>query len=340
MGINFFTFNSTSSDSYDIRIEKSPDYPVAQRVVEQIHVDGRNGDLIRDTGAYKNVDMKYSIYFNGKSSSFQEVARQVAFWLNGSTGYNRLEDSYDPDVYRWATMSSYTEYRNWQNTFGRADVTFSCKPQRFFKNGDSEFTPDGFIPNDWMPCKPILIVEGVGDITIGNSNINVWGNAGRVMYIDCETENAYSGIVGDEVQKMQKINIRRNSTYTLPISFDASGFPTLYLSADARCRFGGSQVHWDLEIPTEEDFTYVDRLGTSADQITVSKLANDNKITFTTGSSFFNNAVDISNLVLRVMQNRNNNIYVTGGFPTIPTGGIEVTTDVDDLKVIPRWWTL
>ena len=51
-----FTFNGVSSDTHKVTVEKCPSYPVANRVVEHIQVPGRNGDLIRDTGAYNNVD--------------------------------------------------------------------------------------------------------------------------------------------------------------------------------------------------------------------------------------------------------------------------------------------
>ena len=57
-----FTLNGVSSATYNVTVEKCPSYAVAQRVVEHIQIPGRNGDLIRDTGAYGNVEQTYSIY--------------------------------------------------------------------------------------------------------------------------------------------------------------------------------------------------------------------------------------------------------------------------------------
>lgn len=52
MGI--ITFNGVASSAYGIVVESCPSYAAAPRKVEYISVEGRNGDLIRDTGAYAN----------------------------------------------------------------------------------------------------------------------------------------------------------------------------------------------------------------------------------------------------------------------------------------------
>lgn len=190
-----FIFNGKSSREFNIRVEKCPNYGVPNRVIETISVMGRNGDLIVDTGAYSNVDQTYSIYFNAKSSSFQDASHNVALWLNGTRGYCRLEDSYDPDVYRMANMSVYHEYKNFMNYMGRADVTFNCKPQRFLKAGENEIalTSGEDINNAWMPCYPIFKLRGSGTLTVNGNSIAISNNLNKTITIDCETQNAYTG---------------------------------------------------------------------------------------------------------------------------------------------------
>lgn len=188
-------YNGTSSDTFNIRVEKCPNYPVPQRVVEKISVMGRNGDLLLDTGAYSNVTQSYDIYFNAKGVGFHEMSRSVALWLNGTKGYKRLEDSYDPDVYRLAEVSDYHEYKNFLNYMGRASVTFDCKPQRYLKRGEEEIslTSGDDINNPWMPCYPIFKLTGNGVLTVNDNTITVTNNSTSTITIDCETQNAFTG---------------------------------------------------------------------------------------------------------------------------------------------------
>lgn len=310
--------------------------------MERIHVDGRNGDLVRDTGAYSNVDMKYQIYFNGQSSSFQEVAINVAFWLNGSTGYNRLEDSYDPDIFRQAMMTSYTEYRNWQNAFGRAEVVFSCKPQRFFKSGEVEISATPTLQNDWMPCHPLLVVTGNGVIRIGDSTIVVSNNAGNTLNIDTETENAYSGdIANPKTQTLTgEVTIPRANSYTLPLNFDANESGEIYLTFDLEAAGNVFSSHYDFEIDPSTAWSYSEVLWNNTTIMTATKDAEVNEITFATGTSFGSPQITITNLVVRTLKNRNADIAVTGGFPILPTGGTSCSFTTDSLSLYPRWWTL
>lgn len=190
-----FTFNGKSSTTVGVRVEKCPNYGVPNRVVEKVSVLGRNGDLLLDTGAYSNVNQTYEIYFNAKSTSFQTVSHTVATWLNGSRGYCRLEDTYDPTVYRMAQVSSYQEYKNFLNYMGRAEVVFDCKPQRWLKSGETEvtLTSGATTVNSYMPCYPIFTVTGNGDLDVNGNVVTISNNSGDTITIDCETQNAYKG---------------------------------------------------------------------------------------------------------------------------------------------------
>ncbi len=131
MGV--ITFDGKTSDTFGIRVEKCPDYPAAQRKVEFISVEGRSGDLVRDTQAWNNVEQTYEVYFGDPTETFQELSGAVARWLLGSKGYCRLEDDYYPDVYRKAVYSRLIQNRNFLNQKGRADLVFNCKPLLYFK---------------------------------------------------------------------------------------------------------------------------------------------------------------------------------------------------------------
>jgi phage-related protein len=193
--MSHFVYNGKSSLDFNIRVERCPSYPVPQRVVEKISVMGRNGDLLLDTGAYSNVTQSYDIYFNAKSTSFQVMARSVALWLNGTRGYKRLEDTYDPDIFRLAEVSDYHEYKNFLNYMGRLTVDFDCKPQRYLKVGEEEMslTSGEDIFNAWMPCYPIFKLTGNGTLNVNGNTIGISNNLNKTIVIDCETQNAYTG---------------------------------------------------------------------------------------------------------------------------------------------------
>lgn len=193
MGI--IIYNGVSSGAFNIRVTKYPDYSVPTRVIEKVTVPGRNGDLLLDTGAYSNFEKEYDLYFNAKMDGFHDKARAISKWLCGTTGYHRLEDSYDPDVYLMATVANQSDLRNWMNYMGRLTVQFDCKPQRWLKSGEyeQELTSGETINNSWMPCYPIFSLTGSGTLTVNGNSIAISNNLNKTIVIDCETQNAYTG---------------------------------------------------------------------------------------------------------------------------------------------------
>lgn len=330
-----FTFNGVSSATYNVTVEKCPSYAVAQRVVEHIQIPGRNGDLIRDTGAYGNVEQTYSIYFDGRSSSFQDAAREVAAWLNGSFDYCRLEDTYDPTVYRMAVMSNMTEYRNFRNRLGRADVTFSCKPQRFLKSGETLTAVTGnTLTNSYMDCFPIYAVTGNGDVTVNGYTFTVANNAGETVYIDSETQACWSGSLtrNESVVLPNAIVRSAKPTATRTIPFSLTGLTNVYLTY--RIVSFANEKSGVLEIPVASNFSQTISNTFPDWSVTVSKTANDPNITFTYVSG------GILSVQSSVSTAQNRNEDVTGDIVGVPSGGCSVAKTVSALSWIPNWWTL
>ena len=102
MGIrdDYFTYAGTASTTYGCVIQTRPSYIAPERVVERFNVRGRTGDLIIDTGAYNNVDVTYSVFVPHANVS------DFINWIKGQVGYQRLEDTYEPDIYRKAACIS------------------------------------------------------------------------------------------------------------------------------------------------------------------------------------------------------------------------------------------
>lgn len=133
-------YNGTSSADMGLVIQAPPAYSVPERDVEKTHVPGRNGDVISDNGCYKNTTREFSLakgYVYGPVKTTIANGQELYEWLTSAKGrYVRLEDDYDPSVYRMAT---YISSGTLTDIFDKAltfSAKFECKPQRYLKMGE------------------------------------------------------------------------------------------------------------------------------------------------------------------------------------------------------------
>lgn len=189
---SFFVWADETSFSKGLTVERCPSFGAGQRIVEKTAIPGKSGDLVFDTGAFSNYIQSYEIWFRDKSAGMISAAKNIAVWLLSPLGYQRLEDTYDPDVFRMAVYTGPIEIENWMLTYGRATLDFDCMPQRWLKSGQEPISVQSgdMILNQWQTAKPLLIISGNGTIEINNAVISVSGTSGK-YFIDCETENSY-----------------------------------------------------------------------------------------------------------------------------------------------------
>ena len=203
-------FNNKSSADCRIQVAHPPGYAYPERDYTITHIPGRNGDIIQDNGCYKNVERTYEVSFDAPNEDFATYANVVSAWLHSTTGYARLEDSYEPNYYRMATYQESNIFENLYNQAGTATIVFECKPQRFLKTGDNTIAiqnsltimnPTGF------EAYPLFKVTGTsGVLTVNGNSITISSIKDFVM-LDCELQDAY------------KENINKNSTIsgTFPV---------------------------------------------------------------------------------------------------------------------------
>lgn len=190
------TFNGTNGNSLGCIVEHYPDRSFPERLVESVRVPGRNGNLTRKQG-YGNVALSYDVYFSGETVGMQSVADAVAAWLLSPAGYCRLEDSYDPDVFRMAQYIGPVDVRNYVNKFGRVTLSFDAMPQRWLKTGETAtaYADGDTITNPTTETAlPIIQLTGSGDVTLslGGASLEIAGLDGD-MTIDCEAQDCYDG---------------------------------------------------------------------------------------------------------------------------------------------------
>ena len=336
MGV--ITFNGVSSDTFGIRVEKCPDYPAAQRKVEFISVEGRSGDLVRDTQAWNNVEQTYSVYFSDSGVTFQELSGAVARWLLGSRGYCRLEDDYYPDVYRKAVYSRLIQNRNFLNQKGRADLVFNCKPQRYLKSGESWTTindGDVFV-NDYMPCFPVFEVTGNGTIEYGSTLITVTNNSGTTIYVDTELQDAYTGSISVEpfnvsygVGTFQWSAAPYSQDVMLPSNF--ADYSHVYVSYSTTGASGILDIDMSTNFSQKNgDWTVAHTVGDGFVNFSL-----DGTQTVSPWGTYFSIAGSIASVF-----NRNSDISISGPMEPFETGSTQIDHTVTALKIQPRTWTL
>ena len=203
-------FNNKSSADCRIQVAHPPGYAYPERDYTITHIPGRNGDIIQDNGCYKNVERTYEVSFDVPNEDFATYANAVSAWLHSTTGYARLEDSYEPNYYRMATYQESNIFENLYNQDGTATIVFECKPQRFLKTGDNIITiknsltimnPTGF------EAYPLFKVTGTSGVLTVNGNSITFSSIDDFVMLDCELQDAY------------KENINKNSTIsgTFPV---------------------------------------------------------------------------------------------------------------------------
>lgn len=186
-----------NSEELNITVERYPTRTRPTKKYNVISVPGRNGDLHIDTGAYTNYMQPYDIGIKGAKKELPKAAEAAAEWLYGAAGYQRLEDSYEPDVFRLAYFAGPFDVENMLNTLGRATIEFNCKPQRFLKSGevavsvasgDSVYNPTAFA------ALPIINIygSGAGRLQVGEYVVEIFSLDGS-MSLDSDLQNAYSG---------------------------------------------------------------------------------------------------------------------------------------------------
>ena len=159
-------FNGISAEDLGLVIQSPPAYTFPAKDLSTTHVPGRNGDLILDNYCYNNVDRVYSIASVFRpGTGFIANSEKIIKWLTSPTGYCRLEDSYDPLVYRMASYAASGSLSNYYDQATSLSITFNCKPQRYLKSGEKQVNYSGSeitIDNPTTETAlPIITVSGI-----------------------------------------------------------------------------------------------------------------------------------------------------------------------------------
>ena len=132
-----FIFNGRSSREFGLFPSGNDTYNAPKKIFSLESIPGRNGELLTSEGYFGNAEVTYHVYL---TNHLKERTDAIRDWLYSAQGYCRLEDSWHPEEFRMAFFSGPMEWEAILNKFGQCDITFSCKPQRYLKEGEREIT--------------------------------------------------------------------------------------------------------------------------------------------------------------------------------------------------------
>lgn len=218
--MNELWFNGKSSRDAGVKhIEHYPDLNRPERKIEVVEIPGRSGDIIFQYDAWHNIEREYDIFAgDGERGTAPGKFISISEWLNTPRGYARLEDTYEPDIFRLAYCTGGYDADNAFTRYGRATITFNCRPERFLKSGERELevaNGDILLNPTAYNAKPLLKVSctssaDLGTIYIETANDNEYEieflqKPTTETYIDCDIMDTYF-----------PVSSSRNNTVSIP----------------------------------------------------------------------------------------------------------------------------
>lgn len=188
-------YDGESSADYGMVISEAPSFEAPVRKNTVFNVPGRNGSIVFQEDAFEDVQRNYKVWLTkAGEENFSDSVYGFASWLNSKVGYLRLEDNFEPKIFRLAYFNGGAHITNEMMQYGETTISFTCRPERFYKDGEQAlFVSDGVSINNptKYASKPLIYLEGSGSVTVSISGVSIVASLTDYMYIDCEAMNAY-----------------------------------------------------------------------------------------------------------------------------------------------------
>jgi phage-related protein len=190
-----FYLDGVDAKTYGLILQKPIDFSEPIPIVETEHIEGRNGDIVYDTGAYENRTAMaecYALVKNVKPS-----LRAINHFLMSNRGYRRLETSDDPEHFWLARVANGARIEQRLRTLAPFEIEFDCKPQSFLKIGEIPLYIESAttVMNKYgQTALPIIKVygSGAGSLWIGSVRVD-FAEIDDMTILDCDLQNAYNG---------------------------------------------------------------------------------------------------------------------------------------------------
>lgn len=190
-----FVYAGEASSDYGMVIAEAPAFERGKRKTTVYNVPGRNGSVIVQQDAWEDVPRNYKVWLtlDGKQA-LNEAVDAVEGWLNSVKGYQRLEDNFEPEIFRLAYYNGGDEFSNMAMMAGEGTIRFTCRAERFYKSGEQAITVTNgtkiYNPTRYT-SKPLIHIEGSGTVTVSIGGNTISASVTDYINIDSDTMNAY-----------------------------------------------------------------------------------------------------------------------------------------------------
>ena len=196
-------YGGESSTDFGMVVGRAPAFDKPIKRTEAYTVPGKNGAVIFQNGSYDDVTRTYTIWVAEDETpdsggvihdTLAERVSALTAWLYSQNGYTRLEDNFEPDVFRLAYYSGANNVSNELTQYGESELTFTCRPERFYKDAE---TPIAISHGDTMTnptrfsSKPLIKIEAAGTVEVSINGVAITAVVTDYIYIDVERMNAY-----------------------------------------------------------------------------------------------------------------------------------------------------
>lgn len=187
----------TSNLDVGMIVEHYPSIITPRKSLEVQNIPGRNGSIVTESGSFENYEQSYQVFLDAKYiGGLEQVMPKLVNWLLGHEGYQRLEDSYFPDVYRLAYYAGGSEFISIFNEYGEGTLVFNCAPEKYLKHGERDIS---LIKNQVLlnptvfPALPLIKITGnnsSGTISFNGNSLAI-SSVPSNLILDVKLHKAY-----------------------------------------------------------------------------------------------------------------------------------------------------
>ena len=202
-------YGGESSADYGMVVSEAPAYERPNRKQTVYTVPGKNGAVVFQEDAWEDVQRSYNVWLAYDMDTLVDKVNAFEAMLNSKKGYQRLEDNFEPDVFRLAYYSGGDSFSNQMTAYGEATINFTCRAERFYKAGEFPVTVTNgmYLANPTkFTAKPLIYIKGTGTVTVNIGGNTISAELDDFITIDCETMNAYRDYLGTIENKNSKIS--------------------------------------------------------------------------------------------------------------------------------------
>ena len=202
-----FIFAGENSRTYGVYITEPAVFDAPERDVDMLTIPGRNGELVKDNGRFRNINVTYHCALPAESDTdFNAGIADFRNMLASKIGYQELSDEINTGEFRQGAFIDGIAVETVNPEAGTFDVVFNCKPQRFLTTGQTAVavTSGDSITNPTLfDSRPMLQIWGYGGMDINGDemeiistnigDISIWGGVANYFNSNRPSGGAIGG---------------------------------------------------------------------------------------------------------------------------------------------------